>query len=220
MKVNTDALCLGAWAKIPAAGKTLDIGSGTGLISLMLAQRSQQTMIIGIEPHEESFKCTTQNFMLSHWHDRLFSFNMDLATLTRNSKPDSFDTIVSNPPYFRDSLLPKDFDRSSAKHMQTLTEEDLAKGVAYLLSPGGYLNVIYPPDKMENFISICSGFNLHPIRRCSIHSYAHSPAKRKLVTFSFNFSEKLQDEKLVIYADKGIYSMEYKALLNDFLTIF
>lgn len=220
MKVNTDALCLGAWAEIPSSGRVLDIGSGSGIISLMLAQRSSDQLILGIDPHKGSFESTAWNFNQSRWPDRMQALQMDLASFVNRSKPDSFQCIVSNPPYFNKGILPTEEKHKSAKHMGLLNEETIAQCAARLLAPRGVISLIYPPDQMNRFESYCFGLNLFPIKKCHIHSTDSSLAIRMMATFSFDMPDQIEEEKLIIYDHERNYTEQYRSILKDFLTIF
>jgi tRNA1Val (adenine37-N6)-methyltransferase len=186
----------------------------------MLAQRSVDQVIIGIDPHIGSFESTAWNFNQSRWSDRMQAFQMDLDSFVNRSKPDSFQCIVTNPPYFNQGVLPTGEKSRYAKHMGILDEEKLAECTALLLARRGTISLIYPPEQMTRFESYCFGLNLFPINKCHIHSTETGNVIRVMATFSFDLPVQIQEEKLIIYDRKKNYTEQYRSMLKEFLTIF
>lgn len=163
MKVGTDAVLLGVWAEKEHADNILEIGVGCGLISLMMAQRFPDAQIQAIDIHKPSVEEAKQNFTSSPWAERLSVENISLQAYTTQTK---YDLIISNPPFFNDSLLPQTSKKTMAKHTGNLSHADLAKHASKLLSAQGKLSLILPIDSHLNFSTIQNG--LHLWRQLSI----------------------------------------------------
>ena len=151
MKVGTDGVLLGAWASIPSLGFLLDVGTGSGLIALMAAQRGAP-LVIGIDMDYESVKQARENVLESEWSDKI---DIQCCMLQNFITDKTFDAIVSNPPFFTESLLCPDKRRSGTRHTQTLSFQDLAKGVDRLLSTKGEFSVVLPFSAADEFIDSC-----------------------------------------------------------------
>ena len=214
MKVGTDGTLIGAWATLHSGGQILDIGTGTGLIAIMAAQRSPEAHITAIDIDSECIEQARQNVAASPWPDRIeliYSSLQDFAPATH------FDTIISNPPYFVSSLRSPDAARSIARHTDTLSFDDLTRGVCRLLSPEGHFALILPPSEMERFRSAARG-KLFIKRCCEVWSTPTSGAKRIMAEFSSDpTTSNVVTEKLII-EDSGpqCYSEEYRNLTRDF----
>jgi tRNA1Val (adenine37-N6)-methyltransferase len=148
------------------------------------------------------------------------AFHMDLDSFVNRSKADSFQCIVTNPPYFKKGLIPIDEKLKYAKLMGALDEEKIAECTALLLAPGGVISLIYPPEQMDRFESYCFSLNLFPKRKCYVHSTEKTNAIRMMATFSFDMPDQIDEEKLVIYDHEKNYTEQYRSMLKDFLTIF
>ena len=214
MKVGTDGTLIGAWATLHSGGQILDIGTGTGLIAIMAAQRSPEAHITAIDIDSECIEQARQNVAASPWPDRIevvHSSLQDFAPATH------FDTIISNPPYFVSSLRSTDAARSIARHTDTLSFDDLTRGVCRLLSPEGHFALILPSPEMERFRSAARG-KLFIKRCCEVWSTPTSGAKRIMAEFSSDpTTSNVATEKLII-EDSGpqCYSEEYRSLTRDF----
>lgn len=154
MKVGTDGTLLGAWATLPTDGSILDIGTGTGLIAIMAAQRSFGSKITAIDIDEDCVLQARENVSASPWHDRIEVIHSALLDFSPAQK---FDCIISNPPYFIDSQLSPDAARSTARHTATLPFDELVSGVKRLLADDGHFSLILPPPEMERFRSAARG---------------------------------------------------------------
>lgn len=160
MKVGTDGVLLGAWAEVrPGDRRMLDVGTGTGLIALMLAQRSA-AWITAVDIDVECATQAAENFAASPWADRLDAVSV---AVQRYDPVEKFDLIVSNPPYYVDSLLSPDEGRNTARHAAGLPFGELAAAVVRLLSPGGRFALVLPPVEMQRFRSAALG-RLYPVR--------------------------------------------------------
>jgi len=158
MKVGTDGVLLGAWCPCASAKTVLDIGTGTGLIALMVAQRNPAAIIHTIEPNAEAFQDARLNFSNSSWSDRI---HLSPLSLEDYEPTNSFDLIICNPPFFQNSLRNPSAGRSEARHNLTFSPADLVHASQWL-QPGGFLSGIYPPDVFENFhqLALRSGLTL------------------------------------------------------------
>ena len=176
MKVGTDGVLLGAWVEIrPADVRILDIGTGTGLIALMLAQRAQKARIWGVDIDDVTQ--ARENAAISPWGERL---EFEQCPVQAFVPAEPFDLIVSNPPFFVDSLTCPDEGRTAARHAVHLPFEELCDAVLRLLSPGGRFAVIFPSTEVERFLAVCAG-KLMLIRRTDVRTTPGRPAKRVLM---------------------------------------
>lgn len=214
MKVGTDGTLLGAWTTLPDAGRILDIGTGTGLIAIMAAQRSPKSLITAIDIDEDCIVQARENAQASPWEERIEICHSSLQEYGSGGR---FDAIISNPPYFVDSLLSPDAARSVARHTSTLTFEELSEGVQRLLAPEGCFSLILPPPEMERFLSAARG-RLFVRRQCEVWSTPTSGVKRIMAELQAEIpSQPPTIEKLII-EDRGPqgYSDDYRRLTADF----
>ena len=211
MKVGTDGVLLGAWAACDGAKRILDIGTGTGVISLMLAQRNSEAEIHAVEIDEIATKRARSNFDLSPWAERLEVENCAVQEFGADEK---FDLIISNPPYFVDSLLPPDAKRSTARHTHDLSFEELDKAVCRLLADEGRFALILPITEFEKYLTITQ---LHLARRCDVYPKVGAAIKRVMAEFALHATAEVKHETITIEQDKrGDYTDEYRALTKDF----
>lgn len=213
MKVGTDGTLLGAWADLPQHGRILDIGTGTGLIAIMAAQRTAEAHITAIDIDSECISQARENVEATRWSERIEVVHTPLQEF---SAAEPFDVIISNPPYFVDSLLSPDAARSTARHTDTLSFDDLAQGVLQLLAQDGHFALILPPTEMERFLSAARG-RLFLTRRCEVWTTPTSGARRIMAQLSPQPTTPPQSEKLIIedHGPQG-YSEDYKRLTRDF----
>ena len=211
MKVGTDGVLLGAWAACDGAKRILDIGTGTGVIALMSAQRNTEAKIYAVEIDETATRRARSNFEMSPWAERLEVENCAVQEFDPNEK---FDLIISNPPYFIDSLLPPDAKRSTARHTHDLSFEELDKAVCRLLADGGKFALILPTAEFEKYLSLTQ---LHLARRCDIHPTTGASTKRIMAEFSKSKTAEIVRETVTIEREKrGDYTDEYRTLTKDF----
>lgn len=177
MKVGTDGVLLGAWAEVrPDDRRMLDIGTGTGVIALMLAQRSA-ARITAIDIADVSQ--AAENIAASPWPERVEAVQ---CPVQRFAPAEPFDLIVSNPPFYVDALLPPDAGRTLARHTVELSFAELCDAVVRLLAPGGRFAAILPPEEMRRFERTAWG-RLYAVRRTEVHSTPKSGVKRVLAEF-------------------------------------
>lgn len=210
MKVGTDGVLLGSWVSCGKANIILDIGCGTGLISLMLAQRNLKSSITGIEIDEVASQEAQTNITNSDWQERIEIEHTSL----QNFKPTKqFDLIVSNPPFFHENKA-KD-RRATARHTNSLSFEELVESAANLLSAKGILGVIIPKSAEVNFCKIAASHNLYCNRVCNVKGNENVAVKRVMLEFSF-FKSETTTEHLTIETARHQYTVEYIQLCKDF----
>ena len=211
MKIGTDGVLLGAWAVCDGAKRILDIGTGTGVIALMLAQRNSEAEIHAVEIDEIATQRARSNFDLSPWAERL---EVECCAVQEFSADEKFDLIISNPPYFVDSLLPPDAKRSTARHTHDLSFEELDKAVCRLLADEGRFALILPTTEFEKYLTITQ---LHLVRRCDVYPKVGAAIKRVMAEFALHATAEVKHKTITIEQDKrGDYTDEYRALTKDF----
>lgn len=220
MKVNTDAALLGAHAEANEPQHILEIGTGTGVIALMIAQRYPDAHIDAVEIDEKAAITASVNFKNSPFSDQLTLIPTSFEEHFLNSSDKRYELIVSNPPYFINSLRGEDPAKSLARHTDVQFFENLITGVSNHLSDDGLLFLILPLDTAEWVIKLSEGSaQLHLRRKVLIHSFPLSEPYRCILVFGFEaVSPEIQ--KFVIYESRNIYSEEYRTLLKDYLIIF
>lgn len=212
MKVGTDGVLLGAWTSVDKSKRILDVGTGSGLVALMLAQRCGAD-ITAVEIDEAAVEQAKMNVEQSPWKDRISVVNMDF----KEFYPDEcFDAIVSNPPYFVDSLLPTDKQRTSARHTTELDYSNLISHAAELLTPDGELTLIIPYAALKDVEETGWRCGLHPVRRLSVVTRYGAQPKRAIVSMSFCRDTACLDETLYMEDENREYSDEYVALIREF----
>ena len=212
MKVGTDGVLLGAWTDLSHSRRILDIGTGTGLIALMLAQRCMDARITAIDLDSAAVEQAQENIQASPWKDRTEALQQDICTYHPNG---TFDTIVSNPPYFIDSLKCPDGQRSTARHTDTLDADRLIGKVSELLTSDGQFSIILPAEQTEDLIRVASEKGLHPSRQTWVITRPGLSPKRILMEFR-KTPVTLQPDELVIELERHVYSEEYIALTQEF----
>jgi len=215
MKVGTDGVLLGAWVKIDKdIDSILDIGSGTGLIALQLAQRSDAETIDAVEIEPNAYEQTVENFENSAWNNRLFCYHSSFQAFADDIE-DRYDLIVSNPPYFNSGLQPDDAKRSLARHTGKLTYKTLLQKTSKLLSEKGSCAFIIPHLEEGNFLNVALENNLHPQRITRVKGTGTTPIKRSLLQLSFKKTQ-VKTDALVIEISRHNYTEAYIKLVKDF----
>jgi tRNA1Val (adenine37-N6)-methyltransferase len=220
MKVGTDGVLLGAWTNTYNKRRILDIGTGTGLIALMLAQRSD-AIITAVDAEENACEQATINFNSSPWTDRLTIVHSKIQDLNADEK---FDLVVSNPPYFSGYYSSDDLSRDIARSADILLSyEDLIASAKRLLKEDGRLSLILPADQQERIIAIANQYELAISRLTLVKTKNTKEAKRVLLEFVNTSNEvKLILDELVIQSDDNgrVYTQEYIKLTKDFYLAF
>lgn len=211
MKVGTDGVLLGAWAKI-CGKRILDIGTGTGLVALMAAQRCEEAQIVGVEIDEKAALQAQENVNNSPYASCVNIVNADIREL----KMEPFDCILCNPPFFTEDTLPEDASRALARNASVLDADALLASVNRLLSNEGYFSVILPYSAYKYFVSTAFIRRFYLIRQCEVHTLSHKAPKRVLLTFSRDGQIACTTEKLVLQNPDGSRTKDYEELTNDF----
>lgn len=213
MKVGTDGCLLGAWADIEKKKRILDIGCGSGLISIMAAQRSNAE-ITGVEIDLEAAIQAKENVTRTKWKERITIINNDINDFMPSV---TYDAIISNPPFFADSLKCPEKKRTQARHNDTLPCRDLLQCAKRMLAPRGSLSIIIPADSIYEWCDEAIYKGLFPKRITLVHTLPYKPAKRALIEFTDDATCLVpQKEELTIERTPGIYSDETRELLKDF----
>ena len=215
MKVGTDAVLLGAWSALDHMPNTiLDIGSGTGILALIMAQRSTAELIDALEIDADAYEQCVYNFETSDWGDRLFCYHASLDEFVGEIE-DTYDLIISNPPFYTDHFKSRNEARNKARFEDALPFEELLTSVSKLLSVTGQLNVIIPFSEEINFISLAKNVDLYPIRILRVRGQEESPVKRSLISFTFQ-ENKIEVSELTIEITRHHYTHDYINLTKDF----
>lgn len=216
MKVGTDGVLLGAWCPIDNHPfSVLDIGSGTGIVSLMLAQRSNAEQIDAIEIDEEAYEQCVENFESSPWGDRLFCFHAGLDEFIEEPE-DEYDLIISNPPFYSEDYKTDNQQRDLARFQDALPFEDLVEAAHLLLSENGIFAVIIPFKEEARFINLCAEAELFPVKVTRVKGTPTSEIKRSLLAFKRYELSVLTADELIIETARHKYTEEYIALTQDF----
>lgn len=212
MKVGTDGVLLGAWADLGRADSILDIGCGTGLISLMAAQRNAHAIIDAIEIDPEATRQAKENTQISPWNNRINVYNTSLFDFVPNKQ---YDSIVCNPPFFINSTKAPDTGRTLARHNDSLPHRELIIKTVSLLKKNGNFCVILPPNEADLFIRHAADCQLYPQRITHIRPTPNQDAKRQLIKFIFEKCDLISDH-LIVELTRHQYSEDYIRLTHDF----
>lgn len=215
MKIGTDGVLLGAWTPLGNQPYSiLDIGAGTGLIALMLAQRCGAETIDAIEIDENAYEQCVDNFEASPWGDRLFCYHAGLDELV-DEIDDQYDLIASNPPFHTEEVTSGDNARDRARLNSSLPFNELIEGVSKLLSRTGIFATIIPYKAEQPFIALAAEFGLFPNHITRVKGQTQSKNKRSLLAFSFE-KEAILEDHLTLEIDRHQYTDAYVALTKDF----
>jgi tRNA1Val (adenine37-N6)-methyltransferase len=219
MKVGTDGVLLGAWCKVRHQDKCLlDIGTGTGLIALQLAQRTewQGSTVDAVEIDGESCFRAQDNFERSEWADRIRLHHTSVQDFAARMSVLSFDHIVSNPPYFAHSLASSDMARTLARHARSLGHDELITVCDRLLAPDGHISLILPILEAENLLRMANDAGFWPTRLTEVWPTPRSGAKLLLMELSRVKTPPEVSTLVIEGADAGSYSDDYRSITRDF----
>jgi tRNA1Val (adenine37-N6)-methyltransferase len=214
MRVGTDAVLLGAWAEVENAGSVLEIGTGCGIIAMMIAQRSPAS-ILAIDLDEPSIRQAALNFDRSPWSTNLKAVHSSLQDFTPSGKR-SFDLILSNPPFFERSLRSPDVTRNMARHDAGLTHRELLDGVHTLLKEEGIFSLILPEETSTKFSDLASQSGLFIRRQMRVWPKQGKPAHRVLSSYGYKPSPERSREELTIRNEDGTFTNEYIAFTGAY----
>ena len=218
MKVGTDGVLIGAWCSISDTTKhILDVGCGSGLIAIMLGQRTEniKSEITAIDIDTDSCCQANENAQQSEWGERISIRNISLQDFCKDTQI-KFDVIVSNPPFFVDSLKAPDATRNNSRHCDTLTHEELLKCASQMLVDRGVLSVILPSAEAKQLVQISSVYGMIPSRICCVGSSARKRDIRRMVELVKTTDIiPCQYSELLIH-NGADYSEEYRALTSNF----
>jgi tRNA1Val (adenine37-N6)-methyltransferase len=213
MKVGTDGVLLGAWADAAHAARILDIGTGTGLLALMLAQRQPTATIDAIEIEENACRQAAENVVASRWHTNISVFHTSLQAFEPSG---TYDLIVSNPLYFSQSLKNPDVSKQTARHNDTLLPEELTQHAKRLLHANGRIAVIYPLQEARVFLSAAQKIGFYCRRITRVIPAIGGTAKRMLVELSTAPCLLTENELCIETTQRHVYTNEYISLTKDF----
>lgn len=212
MKVGTDSVLLGAWTPVKGAS-ALDIGSGTGILAIMLASRSS-VFVHALDIDESAVSQTLENAALTPWKDRISAEIADIRTWKSERK---FDTIISNPPFYKENTLPDNTARLMARNTCSLNYADLVKQAVNHLTSTGIFSVIIPKSSELEFRALAVENGLHPVQSLEVTTVERKPPKRILLAFSLeNSSLPEKKQHLSIYTSPGVFSEAYRKLVGAY----
>ena len=215
MKIGTDGVLLGAWSSLEKNPfSILDVGAGTGILSLMLAQRSRAQLIDAIEIDDQAYEQCVENFEQSPWGDRLFCYHASLEEFAEDIE-DKYDLIICNPPFYSEDFKTDNKQRDLARFQDAMPFEHLLECVSKLLSEQGTFNVVIPFKEEDNFIELASQLNLFPNTILQIKGNPNTLIKRSLIEFSFQNTDT-KTVGLIIEKERHKYTEDYINLTKDF----
>jgi tRNA1Val (adenine37-N6)-methyltransferase len=216
MKIGTDGVLLGAWTPIENNPfSILDIGAGTGLIALMLSQRSIAEQIDALEIDQEAYEQAVDNFESSPWSNRLFCFHAGLDEFVEDPE-DEYDLIVSNPPFYSEDYKTECDQRDLARFQDAMPFEDLIEAADLLLSENGIFSVIIPFKEEDNFVALAKEMELYPLKITRVKGTPTTEIKRSLLAFSRNEITDFPIDELIIEITRHVYTPEYIELTKEF----
>jgi len=217
-KVGTDSVLLGSSLILDVSCKRiLDIGTGTGVISLMIAQRYKSASIYGIDIDSTTVQLCEENFIKSLWLDRLKAIEADIIDYNPYER---FDHIVCNPPFFSSGILPKSESRQRIRHTINLSFEQLFKSVDRLLKPKGNFSLIIPDSIGKKILRIAADFSLYPFKITYFRDQKKKARIRQIISFSRIRLVQVNEEDIYIYEKDRTFSKKLTELLFDYLIIF
>jgi len=215
MQVGTDGVLLGAWVPIERSPQSiLDIGTGTGVIALMLAQRCDAQTIDALELDDAAYEQATENFEHSPWGDRLFCYHAHLYEFA-TEMDDTYDIVVCNPPFFENGQKTGDNARDQARFEEAMPFELLVSAAAKLLNPDGVFAMILPYSRKAEFLDLMAKAKLYPFKITNVRGNPEKDFKRVLIAFS-NKTQDVVEVELTIEKARHDYTDAYIALTQDF----
>lgn len=214
MKVGTDGVLLGAFTHAPETGNILDIGTGTGLVALMLAQKSH-AQIDAVEIDAGAAEQAAENVRNSPWTGRVRVIHEDFMNFYPSCRKE-YGLIVSNPPYFSNSLKPETREKTLARHNSGEFYRELLRGVRHLLLPSGNCCLILPAEIAGGLEDQAQELGLHARKRIIIRSKPDGKAIRKLLTLGKTKTARIAEKEFIIYAKEREYTAEFRELVRPY----
>jgi tRNA1Val (adenine37-N6)-methyltransferase len=217
LKVCTDSCLLGAWVanSFIEAKNALDIGTGTGLLALMVAQKHLNTSILALEIDEKSAALAKSNFKSSPWSDSLKVENSSLQDFSNKTSTDTFEIIFCNPPFFENQLTSSNQTNNLAKHSSQLTRQELANAIFKLLIENGSAFVLLPEFEAEDFVTIANGLGLFLTEQKTIRNKPNETVFRQMMRFE-KIQKELTQSEIVIYETEKVYTQDFTKLLKPY----
>lgn len=214
MKIGTDGCLLGAWADVDGSASILDIGTGSGVIALMLAQRSE-ALITAVEIDKDTYRQAAENFANSPWRKRLTVVHSSIQEYVK-AYEQKYELIVCCPPYFINSLKTNDKKRRLARHTDSLSFEELLSGSLRLLSPGGKFSTILPSDIVKHFCELALIEGYYITKVTNVESKAGAKPNRKLLQLERTRKSCINSTIAILNKEGKSYTPEYKELTKEF----
>lgn len=211
MKIGTDSVLLGAWTGCSGPGEGLDIGTGTGILALMIAQRCPELVITALEPEEKAFREARENIAKSPWPDRITCHQLRLQEYLPGK---TYSLILINPPFYEEDIAAPGTGRSMARQSAHLPSDDLIEGANRLLAENGCFNLILPETAARSFILKAAEASLYLARQCLVYPDENKPVKRRLLSFVRQRGEIVQDK--ICIRKNGTWSSEYRKLTEAY----
>lgn len=218
MKIGTDGVLLGAWCSVDEQPESiLDVGTGSGVIALQLAQRSDAELIDAVELDEAAYEQAVENFEQSDWGDRLFCYHSSFEDFANEfaEEEETYDLIIANPPFYTEHFESENDSRNKARFTSSLSFENLIEGACKILSENGIFSLIIPYKEEQNFVNLALENDLFLNRVCRVKGTTKSEIKRSLMEFSKN-QQSIKEEELTIETSRHQYTKEYIELVKDF----
>jgi len=213
MKVGTDAILLSVWARVAGVLDILDVGTGTGILALMSAQRNTKAIVEAVEIDNASAEDAALNFSISPYSDRIFLHTCDFLDFNTAR---TYDLIISNPPYFSNSIRASDPSRSAARHDDSLPSAAFLEKCAVLLKEHGTVAVIFPKLQLEKWETEARLHGFFPVRICHVYTLPHKDSQRVMVEYKKKETEEVEMESILIEKSPGQYSDQFKAITREF----
>jgi tRNA1Val (adenine37-N6)-methyltransferase len=214
-KLGTDSVVLGSWLPYNSYKRILDIGGGSGILSLMMAQRFKHAQVVSVETDQPSSTDSANNFAQSKWNLRLTQVNMDALEWSKANTNEQFDLIISNPPYFNKSLKNPDSRKAHARHAGSLNAETMADLIHTHLLPTGYTGFILPSVEFDLVAALFENRGIYLNQTCYIRSFRDTGIIRKTGLFSFTKTELIHEDQF-LYNENKSRSDWYAGLTADF----
>jgi tRNA1Val (adenine37-N6)-methyltransferase len=217
MKVNTDGVLLGAWSDINDRKRALDIGTGTGIIAMMLSQRNPSISVTAVEIDEEAYLQASFNMKQSVFADRLFAVNAALQDFVKNTTS-QFDLIISNPPFFTGGTFSSNENKANVRHTIKLSHTDLLMSVKKMMTTDGYFDLILPYIEGLRFVEMADKYDMSLAKMTEVRSRENKGIERLLLRFKHGESPEFVKDELIIYQGTGVkdYSEEFKGMTREF----